>query len=102
MNDQNKLKAKQLAYHEVEWWKAHHRKDKVNLVEHMAKLYELQFGITYAQAKQAVEFRVEATKWHDIAEDLEDEGKQKESDEYWQKTEELLQKHFEILEAIVD
>jgi len=95
-----KLKVKQLACYEVEWWKAHHRKQKDRLVDHMSKLYELQFGISYEQAREAVMHRVEATKWHDRAEELEDRGEQAESDKYWEKTERSLQKHFKILELL--
>ena len=99
-NQQTKIN--QLAHHEVEWWKAHHRKQRDKLVDEMAKLYELQFGISYEQAREAVIHRVEAAKWHDRAEELEDSGKQSQADKYWERTEQSLRKHFEILESLTD
>ncbi len=86
-----------LAKHEVGWWQAHHRKKTDKLVDEMAKLYELQFNISYKDAVSAVKLRAKATKTHDIAEDFEDKGNKEESEKYWEKTEELLKKHFEIL-----
>lgn len=102
MTENQMSKTEKLAHHEVEWWKAHHRGDKANIVDQMAKLYELQFGISYEQAREAVMYRVEAANWHDQAESFEDQGDQKQADEYWQKTEESLQRHFEILESLVN
>jgi putative hemolysin len=87
-------KAKELAKYETGWWKAHHRKDRPGLIENMAKLYELQFGIPYEQAGETVMKRVEATKEHDIAEELEDEGKKAEADKHWENVEALLAEHF--------
>jgi hypothetical protein len=85
---------KELARHEIGWWKAHHRKDYDGLVDHMANLYVLQYFIPYDKALEAVMLRVEATKEHDIAEKLEDEGSQPEADIHWQKAEDLLAQHF--------
>lgn len=90
-------KCSELAKYEIGWWKAHHRKDKPQLIEQMAKLYELQFGINYDDALKAVGYRVDATKEHDIAEKLEDEGEQSDADKHWDKAQSLLKKHFEIL-----
>lgn len=89
-------KAKQLARYEVGWWKAHHRKDRSGLVEMMAKLYQLQFGLTEQQALQSVELRVLATSEHDIAEELEDKNDPT-AEEHWRETEKLLERHFQIL-----
>jgi hypothetical protein len=90
-----------LAEHEIGWWKAHHRRDKPALIEQMTKLYELQFGITYENAVEAVKHRVEATKEHDIAEKLEDGGNQIEADVHWKEAEDLLKEHFRILMGYV-
>lgn len=86
-----------LAKYEIEWWKAHHRKDDGAFLENMAKLYQLQFHIPYEQAVESVNYRVNAAKEHDIAEKLEDDGKQKEANIHWDKAEELLIKHFKVL-----
>lgn len=64
----------------------------------MAKLYVLQFGISYKQALAAVGKRVEAAGWHDQAEAAEDAGYQKKSDRLWKKTKCCLQEHFQLLE----
>lgn len=90
----------ELAKYEIGWWKAHHRKDKKLLTEQMAKLYSLQFNISYGRAINAVKFRVEATKEHDFAEKLEDEGKQMQADIHWNNAERLLRKHFKLLYKI--
>jgi len=88
---------KQLAKHEIGWWQAHHRRDKSNLIDQMTKLYELQFNISYDKALEAVKYRVEATKEHDIAEEFEDKGDQANADIHWSKAEQLVEKHFKIL-----
>ena len=93
-------KIKKLAHFEIEWWKDHHRKNKKGLIENMARLYSLQFRIDYEKARKAVIFRVEATAWHDKAEEHEDKGDQNQADIYWNKAEECLRKHFEILEGL--
>lgn len=90
-------KAQELAKYEAGWWKAHHRKDRPGLIENMAKLYELQFGILYEQARDVVMKRVEATREHDIAEELEDGGNKAEADEHWATVEDLLAEHFKYL-----
>ncbi|MFA5357993.1 MAG: hypothetical protein WC308_03655 [archaeon] len=90
--------AKRLAKHEMGWWQAHHRRNLKSLKKSMTKLYVLQFKIPYKEAFEAVEFRVEATKEHDIAEHLEDTGKRAEAEKHWKKTRNLLEKHFEILQ----
>lgn len=91
---------KELAHHEVEWWKAHHRHNIIGLRENMAKLYSLQFNITYREALKAVEFRVQATKEHDLAEEFEDKGNKSEADKHWFNTESLLRQHFKILKSM--
>lgn len=92
-------KAEELARHEVGWWKAHHRRDKQKLTEHMTLLYELQFGISREKALEAVKHRVEAAAMHDRAEELEDKGLQDEADEHWSEAEKLLERHFSVLEG---
>ncbi len=89
--------AGELARHEIGWWKSHHRKDREGLVEHMARKYELQHPITYEQAREAVILMADATKEQDIAEELEDADNQSEANVHWQKAEELLVQHFELL-----
>lgn len=89
--------ARKLAEHEVGWWKDHHRKNKAGLMENMARLYELQFGMPYQEAVECVKYRVSAAKEHDEAERLEDMGRQAEADVYWKKAEDLIEKHFEML-----
>jgi len=93
-------KARKLAHFEVGWWKAHHQKNKKALIDNMARLYSLQFGISYVEAKEAVMLRVEATVWHDKAEEAEDSANQKQADIYWDKTEECLSQHFELLDEV--
>jgi len=87
----------QLARLEVGWWKAHHRRQEDEVLEQMSRLYALQFNISYLEATAAVKFRVEATKWHDIAEEYEDNGDQAKADIYWKKAEDCLREHFTIL-----
>ena len=89
-----------MAHYEVEWWKAHHRGERSQLIVNMIRLYELQFEISYSQASSAVGFRVEAAREHDIAEEFEDNGHQSKADMHWKKAESLLEKHFEILNAV--
>ncbi len=88
---------RELARHEVGWWKAHHRKDKPELADNMTNLYSLQFNIPYKKAIEAVRFRVEAAGEHDLAEKLEDKKDQRNADIYWSNTENLLERHFEVL-----
>ena len=88
----------ELAHYEIEWWKAHHRKQEERLVENMAKLYSLQFGIGIRVAKRTVILRVIATGWHDLAEKYEDGGNNKKAQLYWKKAEQYLVRHFEALE----
>jgi len=88
-----------LAHFEVGWWIAHHRKDKQMLVENMTQLYCLQFSINPELARKAVMLRVDATVWHDKAEECEDNGNQQQADSYWNKAEDCLRQHFEILEG---
>ncbi len=91
-------KSKKLAHYEIEWWKAHHRREKDKFIDSMSNLYSLQFNIDYDVAKKSVLLRVEAADWHDKAEKFEGLGDQKQADIFWDKAEECLYKHFEILE----
>ncbi len=88
---------KKMARYEVGWWKDHHRKRWDELIKNMAQLYQLQFGIPEKNATECVKYRIDAAHEHDIAEKLEDGGKQKEADVLWDKAEELIARHFEIL-----
>ncbi|MFH1859345.1 MAG: hypothetical protein ABIJ80_03780 [Patescibacteria group bacterium] len=88
----------ELAHYEIEWWKAHHRKQEERLVENMAKLYSLQFGIDIKTAKDIALLKATATDWHSLAEELEDCEKQVQANIYWQNAEKCLVRHFEALE----
>jgi len=92
--------AKQMACHEIGWWKAHHRKDTKALVKEMADFYRLLFGLTLGEAGLTVGFRINAAKFHDKAEEYEDKGNQKKADVYWNRAKEELQKHFTFLEKL--
>ena len=98
MAEAKQTKAEQLADHEIAWWKAHHREDEAKLFCEMAKVYHLLFNLPWGEAKVVVKTRVEAAQLHSKAEELEDEGKQEEADEYWAKAKEALRRHFELLE----
>jgi len=87
-----------LAKHEIGWWKAHYRKNSEAFLEHMTQLYMSQFGIDKENAKIIVNYRIEATKFHDTAEQKEDAGEQKNANRDWDRAEKALQKHFELLE----
>lgn len=93
-------KARKLAHFEIGWWKAHHQKNKEGLIDNMARLYSLQFGISYVEAKKAVMLRVKATAWHDKAEEAEDIANQEQADVYWNKAEECLSRHFKLMEEV--
>jgi len=96
-NDSLEDKCKELASCEIGWWKAHHRQDKPKIIDYMVKEYKILYGISDEESITCIGFRVEAAKEHDLAEKLEDEGNQSESDVHWNKAEELLQKHFSLL-----
>jgi len=87
-----------LAKYEIGWWKAHPRKDSEALTENMARLYQLQFGLSEKEALDCVHYRILAAKEHDLAEEIEDEGRKNESGLHWKKAEELLERHFEVLQ----
>jgi len=89
-------KARELARHEVNWWKAHHRKQQKTLLDEMTRLYVLLFNLDYEDAESVVQHRVNAANWHDRAEELEDKGKEK-AEVHWRKAEEELHKHYLIL-----
>lgn len=93
-------KARQMAKHEIEWWKAHHRIDKKGLIDEMVKLYVLLFDIDYKDAETVVHHRVEAAGFHDKAEEQEDKENQKGADIYWKKAESSLYQHFLLLEKL--
>ena len=90
---------KNLAKYEIGWWKAHHRRNKSEFTDQMARLYSLQFNIPYDRAVEAVKYRVEAAGEHDIAEKFEDEENQKTADIHWSKAEKLIEDHFRVLMA---
>ncbi|MBI5884592.1 hypothetical protein HZB89_00670 [archaeon] len=89
--------AKKLALHEINWWKAHHRKQKKKLLSEMARLYALQFGLPGKAARKVVAFRVKAAREHDLAEAFEDKGLNAKAETNWLKARKLLEKHFELL-----
>jgi hypothetical protein len=93
-------RAKQLAKHEVGWWKAHHRRNVKELLGEMAKLYCLQFRISYGKALEAAERRVRAAQEHDTAEKFEDQGKMKLANQHWRRAELFIEEHFKILESL--
>lgn len=93
-------KIRQMAEHEVGWWKAHHRKKRGELINEMTNLYRLLFDLTYDDASIIVEYRVKATEFHDIAEKYEDHERQEEADKYWNEAVRKLQEHFELLEKL--
>ncbi len=93
-------KAKELALHEINWWRAHHRRNKGLIVSEMAALYVLLFDISCEDAEKVVSFRVTAAEFHDQAEKLEDKGEEEGAETFWQKAEESLQKHFALLESL--
>lgn len=88
---------KNLAKYEIEWWKAHHRKDQKKFLDNMTRLYMQLYGLTYKVAEMIIGYRVEAAKFHDMAEKHEDAGNQKEADKNWRLAEEKLQFHFDLL-----
>ena len=88
----------ELAHYEIEWWKAHHRKQEERLVENMAKLYSLQFNLDIKITKDIVLLKAAATDWHNLAEKYEDGGNNKKAQLYWKKAEQYLVRHFEALE----
>ena len=89
--------ARELAERETAWWQAHHRRNKQALIKSMAKLYELLYKIPLQEALECVKYRVLAAHEHDIAEEFEDKGNQKEANIHWEKVKELLEQHFEVL-----
>ncbi len=96
-------KAKRFAFHEIEWWKSHHRKEKEKLLYNMAKVEMLRSGISYSrgislkEAEEATRYKVRAALEHDMAEFHEDAGRQEEAKVYWDNAEKLLEKHFKVL-----
>jgi hypothetical protein len=89
-------KAAKLARLECRWWQAHHRKEKKRLMDSMAELYALQYGLSLGVARRVVRYRVEAARLHDLAERLEDRGA-KGAKKAWEAVEVQLQKHFLLL-----
>jgi hypothetical protein len=90
-------KVQKLAHHEIGWWKAHHRRQYDILTFEMTQLYSLLFNISGNLAKEAVDYRVEAAKLHDLAERYEDSGNMVKADEYWSHAEQALKSHYSIL-----
>ena len=86
-----------LAEKEVGWWQAHHRKNWPDVIENMAREYQVQFNLPYDKALTAVKLRVDAGKEHDLAERFEDAGQQVKADEHWTKTKGLLVEHYKTV-----
>ena len=93
----NKRMNRLLAKYEVGWWIWHGRKDFRKATEFMIKEYQLQFGMPYSRAKQAVSYRIKAAKMHDRAEELERGGRMKDGAVYWRRAEKLLERHFALV-----
>ena len=89
--------ATELAKHEVNWWKAHHRKQKDITITNMVELYILLYEMNAEDAKHCVQLRVEAGIMHDKAEEFEDSEDPDTSQVYWEATEGLLKSHFALL-----
>ncbi len=94
-----KVISKNLARYEIEWWKAHHRRDKKRLYSNLIEKYRLLHNISVNEARKAIDYFFKATREHDIAEELEDSGKIKESKKHWKNAETLLEKHFNAILA---
>ncbi|MDO9399101.1 MAG: hypothetical protein Q7T79_00220 [bacterium] len=93
--------AKKLAEAEIAWWKAHHRGKKEEIIKNMAKVFSLQYpNISDEKAIMAANLKCEAAEYHDKAEKYEDEKDEEQSNIYWKKAEECLQRHFEVLEEL--
>ena len=95
-------KFQQLARYEIAWWQAHHRRQKSKLIKAMAKLYTVQFNLPYGKAVECIEWRVKAAKEHDIAEALEDKGRQSQANVHWRRAQKLLENHFALLSKVLD
>jgi len=97
VDDSLEDKCKELAQCEIGWWKAHHRKDLPKLVGYMTREYKILYGLSDEDSYTCVNLRIDATKEHDIAEKFEDKQNIEEANLHWNKAEELLEKHFELL-----
>ena len=77
---------------EVGWWKLHdeleNNPDKSRLAEAFAKLYATQFGKEVEDLLKAGNFKAEATKEHDLAEDRKTPSSEIEA--HWNKAKQLL------------
>jgi hypothetical protein len=91
-------KVQKIADLEVTWWQAHHRKNMKLLTDSLVEQLVLLFSLSLEKAKIAAEYKIQAARHHDIAEDYEDSGHKKEADLYWKKAEECLRKYYECLE----
>ncbi len=93
-----KKKLRKLAEYEINWWKAHHRRDEKGLIESSARLYELQFRVSYGIALEAAKLKLKATQEYIEAKKYDQRmHMQREADKHWSKAEELLKQHFELL-----
>lgn len=69
------------------------------MLSHMANVEILRCRIpsceiSIEEAKEAVQYKVDAALEHNIAERLEDEGRQKESDTHWEKVVKLNEEYY--------
>lgn len=98
--------AEDLANYEVGWWTERHKKNPEAMTRQLARLYVLQFGLPYNQAREAAELKVKATEHHDSAKKYDSvikdfpylrENHIKRSEEEWRTARDLLKKHFDII-----
>lgn len=89
--------AKKMAYHDMRSWQAHDAKEPAPLIDEMARLYALQYPISYEDARETLSPWVAAVWWHDIAETAEDAGDQEIADKYWEKVMPYMVEHYTLL-----
>ncbi|MBU0894422.1 MAG: hypothetical protein KKF48_05050 [Nanoarchaeota archaeon] len=94
-------KIKKLAAYEINWWKAHHRRDESKLIVATAKFYELQstlncIDINYSIALEIGKLRWAAVKCYSKAKEF--DGKdQSQAKIYWGKAQENVEQMFRLL-----
>ena len=87
---------KELANAEIEWWKAHHRRDFDRLLESTKKSFILTFDVSEKVALEAAKKRMDAVK--EYVEAKKYDGKnQEEAELHWKSAEEHILKQFKLL-----
>ncbi|MCB9790486.1 hypothetical protein H6764_00485 [Candidatus Nomurabacteria bacterium] len=61
--------AGQVATHDAKRWRVHHIRNYDSLMEEMAQMYVLLFGVEYEDAYKLMKYVVSALRWHDLAEE---------------------------------